>query len=98
MLINWEKILTQIPVILNRRQILQSIVASGVPLVVKTPHINDVNLTSYAYSSLEKIYEAVGSTEIYNLPAYPVSHNIGTNRMSEKANDGVMNKWGQHMM
>lgn len=29
------------------------------------------------------------------LPPYPASHNMGTNRMSAKASDGVVNKWGQ---
>ena len=29
------------------------------------------------------------------LPPYPASHNMGTNRMSAKARDGVVNKWGQ---
>ena len=66
-----------------------------VPMVAKTPHVNDVNMTNHAYNVMKNIYEAVGSQEIYNLPAYPASHNMGTNRMSEKARDGVVNKWGQ---
>lgn len=66
-----------------------------VPVVAKTPHINDVNMTNHAYTTMKNIYEAVGSKEIYNLPAYPASHNMGTNRMSEKSSDGVVNKWGQ---
>ncbi|NCW75066.1 MAG: GMC family oxidoreductase, partial [Gammaproteobacteria bacterium] len=28
-------------------------------------------------------------------PPYPSTHNLGTNRMSAKARDGVVNKWGQ---
>lgn len=28
-------------------------------------------------------------------PPYPSTHNLGTNRMSEKPQDGVVNKWGQ---
>lgn len=28
-------------------------------------------------------------------PPYPSTHNLGTNRMSAKASDGVVNKWGQ---
>jgi choline dehydrogenase-like flavoprotein len=28
-------------------------------------------------------------------PPYPSTHNLGTNRMSEKPRDGVVNKWGQ---
>ena len=66
-----------------------------VPVVSKTPHINDVNMTEHAYNTMKNIYESCGSTEIYNLPAYPASHNMGTCRMSEKPKDGVVNKWGQ---
>ena len=66
-----------------------------VPLVYKTDHPNDTNMRNHAYGQMEKIYNALGAKEIYNLPAYPASHNMGTNRMSEKPADGVVNKWGQ---
>ncbi len=65
------------------------------PVVYKTDHPNDTNMRNHSYQQMEKIYNALGSTEIYNLPAYPASHNMGTNRMSEKPRDGVLNKWGQ---
>jgi choline dehydrogenase-like flavoprotein len=32
---------------------------------------------------------------VIDMPAYPASHNMGTNRMSASARDGVVNKWGQ---
>jgi hypothetical protein len=41
------------------------------------------------------VYEAVGATVTYPTPPYPSTHNMGTNRMSEKARDGVVNKFGQ---
>ena len=66
-----------------------------VPQVFKTDHPNDTNMRNHAYKQMEYIYNALGSTDIYNLPAYPASHNMGSNRMSEKAKDGVVNKWGQ---
>jgi len=66
-----------------------------VPNVAKTDHPNDTNMRNHAYQQMSYIYNALGATEIYNLPAYPASHNMGTNRMSEKAEDGVVNKWGQ---
>jgi choline dehydrogenase-like flavoprotein len=31
----------------------------------------------------------------YPTPPYPSTHNLGTNRMSEKPKDGVVNKYGQ---
>jgi choline dehydrogenase-like flavoprotein len=41
------------------------------------------------------MYEAVGATRTFPTPPYPSTHNLGTCRMSEKAKDGVVNKWGQ---
>ena len=35
------------------------------------------------------------ATRVIDMPAYPASHNMGTNRMSANARDGVVNKWGQ---
>jgi choline dehydrogenase-like flavoprotein len=41
------------------------------------------------------VYEAVGATRAIHTPPYPSTHNLGTNRMSANARDGVVNKWGQ---
>ena len=38
---------------------------------------------------------AIGATRTFPTPPYPSTHNLGTNRMAEKAQDGVVNKWGQ---
>ncbi|MBU3019892.1 GMC family oxidoreductase [Paraglaciecola agarilytica] len=66
-----------------------------VPIVSKSAHSNDVVMHKHALATMEKIYKAVGAEQIVNLPQYPASHNMGTNRMSEKARDGVVNRWGQ---
>jgi choline dehydrogenase-like flavoprotein len=66
-----------------------------IPVVTKTDHNNDVVMRNHAYATMAKLYKAVGAEEFHNLPAYPSSHNMGTNRMSEKARDGVVNKWGR---
>ncbi len=66
-----------------------------VPIVTKTPHANDINLTNHAYRTMRNVYEAVGSSEIYNLPSFPGSHNMGTNRMSQRPRDGVVDGNGQ---
>ena len=39
--------------------------------------------------------DAVKATKTYRTPPYPSTHNMGTNRMSENARDGVVNKHGQ---
>lgn len=58
-------------------------------------HPNDVAMRRHAYGRGTAIYEAVGATRTFPTTPYPSTHNLGTNRMSEKAKDGVVNKWGQ---
>ncbi len=58
-------------------------------------HPNDVAMRDHAYQRGAAIYEAVGAIRTYPTPPYPSTHNMGTNRMSEKPRDGVINKFGQ---
>jgi choline dehydrogenase-like flavoprotein len=69
----------------------------GVPVadVHFDDHPNDVAMRNHGYGQGQKLYEAVGATRVYPTPPYPSTHNLGTNRMSEKARDGVVNKHGQ---
>jgi len=66
-----------------------------VPIVAKTPHNNDHQMQAHMFESTAQIYESVGATDIYELPAYPASHNMGTNRMHADADKGVVNAYGQ---
>ena len=58
-------------------------------------HPNDLAMRAYAYERGQAIYDAVGATRTLPTPPYPSTHNLGTNRMSENARDGVVNRWGQ---
>jgi len=58
-------------------------------------HPNDVAMRDHAYRQGIAIYEAVGATRVFPTPPYPSTHNLGTNRMSERPEDGVCNRWGQ---
>jgi choline dehydrogenase-like flavoprotein len=58
-------------------------------------HPNDVAMRNHAYKQGSAVYEAVGATVTYPTTPYPSTHNLGTNRMSAKARDGVVNKFGQ---
>jgi choline dehydrogenase-like flavoprotein len=58
-------------------------------------HPNDVAMRNHAYKQGAAIYEAVGATVTYPTIPYPSTHNMGTNRMSAKPRDGVVNKFGQ---
>jgi choline dehydrogenase-like flavoprotein len=58
-------------------------------------HPNDIAMRAHAYGRGAAMYEAVGSTRTFPTTPYPSTHNLGTNRMSAKPRDGVVNKWGQ---
>ena len=58
-------------------------------------HDNDVAMRNHAYTQGRALYEAVGAVRTFPTPPYPSTHNLGTNRMSDKPSDGVVNKWGQ---
>lgn len=66
-----------------------------IPNVAFSDHPNDVAMRNHAYKQGAAVYDAVGATRTFPTPPYPSTHNLGTNRMSEKASDGVVNKWGQ---
>lgn len=71
--------------------------AYGLPVanVNYTDHPNDRAMRDHAYARGAAIYDAVGATRTFPTPPYPSTHNLGTNRMSEKPRDGVVNKHGQ---
>ena len=52
-------------------------------------HPNDLAMRTHAYQQGSAIYSAVGATRTMPTPPYPSTHNMGTNRMSEKPRDGV---------
>jgi choline dehydrogenase-like flavoprotein len=58
-------------------------------------HPNDIAMRSHAYRQGQAIYDAVGAVRTFPTPPYPSTHNLGTNRMSAKPADGVVNKYGQ---
>lgn len=66
-----------------------------IPNVHFDDHPNDIAMRNHAYQQGAAVYDAVGATRTFPTPPYPSTHNLGTNRMSEKAGDGVVNKWGQ---
>ncbi len=66
-----------------------------VPNVHFDDHPNDGAMRSHAYRQGSAVYQAVGALKTYEVPPYPSTHNLGTNRMSARPSDGVCNKWGQ---
>ena len=66
-----------------------------IPNVNFDDHANDLAMRAHGYKQGEALYRAVGATRVFQTPPYPSTHNLGTNRMSAKAKDGVVNKHGQ---
>ncbi len=66
-----------------------------VPNVHFDDHPNDIAMRNHAFQQGAAVYDVVGATRTFPTPPYPSTHNLGTNRMSAKARDGVVNKWGR---
>jgi len=58
-------------------------------------HPNDVAMRNHATAQASAVYNSVGAIRTIPTPPYPSTHNLGTNRMSARAQDGVVNKFGQ---
>ena len=58
-------------------------------------HPNDLAMREHAWAAGEALYESVGAVRTIRTPPYPATHNIGTARMSERPEDGVVNAFGQ---
>ena len=71
--------------------------ANGLPVasVHYDDHDNDLAMRSHAYQQGSAVYDAVGAVRTIPTPPYPSTHNMGTNRMSASAQDGVVNRFGQ---
>jgi choline dehydrogenase-like flavoprotein len=66
-----------------------------VPNVHFDDHPNDLAMREHAWAAGEALYESVGAVRTVRTPPYPATHNIGTARMSQRAEDGVVNAFGQ---
>ena len=52
-------------------------------------------MREHAWQAGQALYESVGAVRTIRTPPYPATHNIGTARMSERPQDGVVNAFGQ---
>ena len=66
-----------------------------IPNVHFDDHPNDVAMRGHAYRQGSAVYDAVKAVKTYEVPPYPSTHNLGTNRMSARPADGVCDKWGR---
>ena len=66
-----------------------------IPNVHFDDHPNDVAMRKHGFVQSSALFEAAGATRVIRVPPGPSTHNLGTCRQSERACDGVCNKWGQ---
>ena len=68
----------------------------GVPVanVHYDDHANDIAMRNHGYRQMTAIHRAAGATRCIETPAYAATHNLGSNRMSARADDGVVDRWG----
>ena len=67
----------------------------AIPNVHYDDHPNDVAMRQHAYDRGAALYMAAGANRTILTPPYPSTHNLGTCRMSAKAAEGVVNRWGR---
>ncbi|MFL5251401.1 MAG: GMC family oxidoreductase [Rhodopila sp.] len=66
-----------------------------VPVVHFTDHANDIAMRNHAHQAGAAIYQSLGAKEVFKLPPFSSTHNMGTCRQSANARDGVCNSFGQ---
>lgn len=66
-----------------------------IPIVSCSPHANDGMIKAHGMAQWQKLAEAAGAVRTIEGPDWRAPHNLGTNRMSAKPRDGVVNLWGQ---
>jgi choline dehydrogenase-like flavoprotein len=69
----------------------------GVPIanIHYDDHANDLLMRNHGYKTLSAIHRAAGAKRSIEAPAYPASHNLGSNRMSARPEDGVLDRNGE---
>jgi len=66
-----------------------------IPNVHSDDHPNDLAMQKHAFGQADALYKSIGAKRTVHRLPFPSTHNMGTNRMSEKPQDGVVNRWGQ---
>ncbi|MES2492217.1 MAG: GMC family oxidoreductase [Pseudomonadota bacterium] len=66
-----------------------------IPNVHYDDHPNEESMRRHAYERGAALYRAAGANRTIETPPYPSTHNLGTCRMSARAEDGVVNRWGR---
>jgi choline dehydrogenase-like flavoprotein len=66
-----------------------------VPVVHFSDHPNDIAMRNHAHAAGAAIYQSLGAKQVFKLPPFSSTHNMGTCRQSANPRDGVCNSYGQ---
>ena len=66
-----------------------------IPSLHLDDHPNDLAMKRYGYRNGIALLEAAGAVRVFCSPPLPVSHNLGTCRMSADPAAGVVDRWGR---
>ena len=66
-----------------------------VPVCYMDNHANDRLIRNHGLKQCVAVYEAMGARQTRESVAFPAGHNLGTCRMSDDPQTGVVNKFGQ---
>ena len=66
-----------------------------IPEVHVEEHPNELAMRNHFYRQSQAIFEAVGATHVHQAVPFSAAHNLGTCRMSENPENGVVNSRGQ---
>jgi choline dehydrogenase-like flavoprotein len=66
-----------------------------IPDVHVDDHENDLAMQNHGLQQADALYKSIGARRTVHRLPFPSTHNMGTNRMSEKPADGVVNRFGQ---
>jgi choline dehydrogenase-like flavoprotein len=66
-----------------------------VPILNIDPLPNELAMQKFAVDKAAELLDAGGARRIIPCASLPSSHNLGTNRMSRRATDGVCDAWGR---
>ncbi len=66
-----------------------------IPHIHSDDHPNDLAMQKHAMGQADALYTSIGAKRTVHRLSFASTHNMGTNRMSEKPADGVVNRFGQ---
>lgn len=66
-----------------------------IPVVHVDEHDNELVMRQHFYQQAGKIFDAVGARDTHQAQTLSATHNLGTCRMSDSPDTGVVNQWGQ---